>query len=106
MDIKNATLTTLKALGKDEKWLQDWLVEDPQRLGIGNVVIKAKELRHYSSARIARSRGCVAAVRAKPTRKGERTRGAPAAPKERGYGLLRLSRSLADMTAHAPRGGR
>lgn len=49
MEIKNASLTTIKALGKDEKWLQDWLVEDPQRLGIGSVVIKAKELRHYSS---------------------------------------------------------
>ena len=48
MDIKNATVTTLKVIGKDEKWLQDWLVEDPKRLGIGNVVIKDKELRHYS----------------------------------------------------------
>lgn len=48
MDIKSASLTTIKAIGKDERWLQDWLVEDPQRLGIGSVVIKAKELRHYS----------------------------------------------------------
>lgn len=48
MDIRNATVTTLKATGRDEKWLQDWFVENPQRLGIGNVVIKAKELRHYS----------------------------------------------------------
>jgi hypothetical protein len=44
----NATVTTLKTLGKDETWLQDWFVEDPRRLGIGSVVIKAKELRHYS----------------------------------------------------------
>jgi hypothetical protein len=48
MEIKNAAVTTLKAIGKDEKWLQDWLVEDPKRLGIGSVVIKAKELRHYT----------------------------------------------------------
>ena len=48
MDIKNAAVTTLKAVEKDEKWLHDWLVHDPKRLGIGNVVIKAKELRHYS----------------------------------------------------------
>jgi hypothetical protein len=27
MDIKNAT--TLKVLGRDEKWLLDWFVEDP-----------------------------------------------------------------------------
>ena len=44
MDIKNATVTTLKVIGKDEKWLQEWFVEDPKRLGIGNVVIKDKEL--------------------------------------------------------------
>jgi hypothetical protein len=31
----NATVTTLKTLGKDETWLQDWFVED-------------QELRHYS----------------------------------------------------------
>ena len=48
MDIKNAAVTMLKAVEKDEKWLHDWLVHDPKRLGIGNVVIKAKELRHYS----------------------------------------------------------
>jgi hypothetical protein len=48
MDIKSATPTTLKVVGRDEKWLQDWFVEDPKRLGIGNVVIKGKELQHYS----------------------------------------------------------
>jgi hypothetical protein len=32
----------------DEKWLQEWLVENPQRLGIGNVAIKSKELGHYT----------------------------------------------------------
>ncbi len=47
MDIKNSTATTLRQIGKDEKWLQDWLIADPQRLGIGNVTIKAKELRQY-----------------------------------------------------------
>ena len=48
MDIKNATATTLRAVEKDERWLQEWLVQDPKRLGIGNVVIKSKELRHYT----------------------------------------------------------
>jgi hypothetical protein len=47
MDIKNGAMTTLRQIGKDEKWLQDCLIEDPQRLGIGNITIKAKELRHY-----------------------------------------------------------
>lgn len=41
--------TTLKAVGKDEYWLQKWLVDDPSRLGIGKVSIKAKELRQYGS---------------------------------------------------------
>lgn len=41
--------TTLKAVGRDEYWLQDWIVADPIRLGLGQVTIKAKELRHYSS---------------------------------------------------------
>jgi hypothetical protein len=41
--------TTLKATRHDEYWLQQWLIEDPSRLGIGKVVIKAKELRQYGS---------------------------------------------------------
>lgn len=48
MEIKNADVTMLRALGRDEKWLQDWFVANPKRLGIGNVVIKAKELRQYT----------------------------------------------------------
>lgn len=34
----------LSAIGRDEYWLQDWLTEDPSRLGIGKVVLKAKEV--------------------------------------------------------------
>jgi hypothetical protein len=48
METKNASVKMLRQIGKDEKWLQDWLVADPRRLGIGNVVIKEKELRHYT----------------------------------------------------------
>ena len=40
--------TTLKVVGRDEYWLQDWIVADPKRLGLGQVVIKAKELRQYA----------------------------------------------------------
>jgi hypothetical protein len=29
VNIKNASATTLKQIGKDEKWLQDWLTADP-----------------------------------------------------------------------------
>jgi hypothetical protein len=47
MQVVRSSRTTIKAVGRDEKWLQDWLVEDPSRLGLGPVTIKAKELRHY-----------------------------------------------------------
>jgi hypothetical protein len=40
--------TTLKVVGRDEYWLQDWIVADPKRLGLGQVVIKAKELRQHA----------------------------------------------------------
>lgn len=40
--------TTLKAIGRNEYWLQDWIVSDPARLGLGQVTIRAKELRQYS----------------------------------------------------------
>jgi hypothetical protein len=39
--------TTLRSLGRDEYWLQDWLVSDTARLGLGQVAIKAKELRQH-----------------------------------------------------------
>ena len=35
--------TTLRALGYDEQWLQDWLVSDPSRLGLGEVTIIDQE---------------------------------------------------------------
>lgn len=41
--------TTLRAIGRDEYWLQDWIVADPARLGLGPVTIRAKELRQYGS---------------------------------------------------------
>jgi hypothetical protein len=41
--------TTLKAVGRDEYWLQDWIVDDPTRLGLGPVVIKAKDLRQHGA---------------------------------------------------------
>lgn len=41
--------TTLRAIGRDEYWLQDWIVADPTHLGLGQIVVKAKELRHYGA---------------------------------------------------------
>jgi hypothetical protein len=33
----------LRALGYDERWLQDWLATDPSRLGLGDVIIVDQE---------------------------------------------------------------
>ena len=34
----------LRDLGYDEIWLQNWLAEDPSRLGLGDVAVLAQEL--------------------------------------------------------------
>ena len=44
--VKNSR-TTLRAIGKDERWLQDWIVEEPSRLGLGPIVIKSVELNQH-----------------------------------------------------------
>ncbi len=38
---------TLREAGKDEYWLQDWISEKPDRLGLGNFEIIAQELTQY-----------------------------------------------------------
>ncbi len=35
--------TTVREVGYDELWLQDWLAEDPSRLGLGDVAIMDQE---------------------------------------------------------------
>ncbi len=47
--IDNRT-TSLKALGKSETWLRDWITEAPQRLGLGPIQIKAIELQHSTKS--------------------------------------------------------
>jgi hypothetical protein len=41
--------TTLRAIGKDEVWLQKWITERPSRLGLGDITIKRCELNHYKN---------------------------------------------------------
>jgi hypothetical protein len=41
--------TTLKAVGCDEYWFQNWIAADPTRLDLGQVAIKAKELRQQGT---------------------------------------------------------
>jgi hypothetical protein len=35
MDIVESTYTTLRTIGKDERWLHKWIKEEPSRLGLG-----------------------------------------------------------------------
>jgi len=46
MAIHDNKTTTLRALGRNETWLRDWIEEKPSRLGLGNLVIKQIELQH------------------------------------------------------------
>jgi hypothetical protein len=46
--IVSSRLTTLRAVGRDEFWLQEWIVADPTVLGLGPIAIKTKELRQYA----------------------------------------------------------
>ena len=47
--IDNKT-TSLKALGKNETWLRDWITESPHRLGLGPLQIKAIELQYSTKS--------------------------------------------------------
>lgn len=47
MDIVDSTVTTLRALNKDEAWLQVWITEKPARLGLGDFTVRRCELVHY-----------------------------------------------------------
>lgn len=49
MQIVENSYTTLRAIGKDELWLQEWITEKPSRLGLGDLVIKNSELIHYKN---------------------------------------------------------
>src|SRR5690242_9546853 len=49
MQIVDNVSTTLRAIGKDEQWLQDWIAQKPARLGLGDLTIKKSELIHYKN---------------------------------------------------------
>ena len=38
-DIVSGTVSTVTELGKDEAWLQGWLTEQPERLGLGDLEV-------------------------------------------------------------------
>jgi hypothetical protein len=49
MNIVESTYTTLRAVAKDEVWLQKWITEKPARLGLGDITIKQCELTQYKN---------------------------------------------------------
>jgi len=49
MDIIENSSTTLRAIGKDELWLKNWICDKPSRLGLGDLVIKRCELTDYKN---------------------------------------------------------
>ena len=46
-EIVDCELTSLRVVGRDEKWLHAWIKDKPSRLGLGPIVIKHSELQHY-----------------------------------------------------------
>lgn len=49
MQIVESTYTSLRAVGCDELWLHRWILENPARLGLGDLSIKKSELSHYKN---------------------------------------------------------
>lgn len=50
MEIVESAYTSLRAIGKDERWLHRWIVEKPSRLGLGELSIERSELSQYKNA--------------------------------------------------------
>jgi len=44
MEIIDNACTSLKSVGKDGKWVCEWILEKPSRLGLGNIEIEHHEL--------------------------------------------------------------
>ena len=49
MDIVESTYTSLCVIGKDERWLHQWITGKPSRLGLGDLTIERSELSHYKN---------------------------------------------------------
>lgn len=47
MNIVDPTYATIRAIGKDESWLHEWIKERPSRLGLGELRIESSEVSHY-----------------------------------------------------------
>lgn len=52
LEYRRSTLVRLRDIGKDEKWLQDKIEEDPSILGLGDLTVIKREKRQSSGGRI------------------------------------------------------
>ena len=52
MEYKKAEPVKLRDVGKDEKWLQDRIDEDPSILGLGELAIYRREKKQPTGGRI------------------------------------------------------
>lgn len=48
-DVVDNRKASITEIGKDEKWLQDWICSKPERLGLGPLTIEQKELNQFKS---------------------------------------------------------
>ena len=56
MDIVENTYTSFRTIGKDERWLHQWIKEKPSRLGLGELAIERSELSPSTSQATAATR--------------------------------------------------
>jgi hypothetical protein len=49
IEIVDSKFITLREAGRDEDWLHRWIVDKPDRLGLGPLEIISQELRHYKN---------------------------------------------------------
>jgi hypothetical protein len=49
MEIVESAYTTLRTIGKDERWLHKWIKDEPSRLGLGELTIERSEFSHYKN---------------------------------------------------------
>ena len=47
MKIIDSVYTSLRAIGKDQHWVRDWIVDKPSRLGLGDIDIKRHKCMRY-----------------------------------------------------------
>ena len=52
MEIVDSTCTSLRAIGKDENWVCEWILEKPSRLGLGNIEIQQYELIRHGNLEV------------------------------------------------------